>query len=78
MTRQCAWCGQSLGPCAPFDDPAITHGMCRLCCRRIFPFAQAEVFPGPARTPEAVRVAQPHPTHRGPRRMQMDHFSVSS
>lgn len=28
MIRQCAWCDRFLGEKAPWDNPAVTHGIC--------------------------------------------------
>lgn len=37
MKVQCAWCGKDMGEKPPYDDPAISHGICEQCRRENFP-----------------------------------------
>jgi hypothetical protein len=36
MIRKCAWCGCEFGRKEPFEDDAVTHGMCEACYRDLF------------------------------------------
>jgi hypothetical protein len=36
MIRKCAWCGCEFGCKEPFENNAITHGMCEKCYRDFF------------------------------------------
>ncbi len=35
MIRVCAWCNGYIGEKEPFDDPAVTHGMCDDCAEQM-------------------------------------------
>lgn len=63
MTRQCAWCGRALGPCPPFDDRGVSHGMCRPCGAAVFPGADTGPFPEPLAGPAETLLK--HPAARG-------------
>ena len=53
MIRKCAWCGQEIGACPPFDKTDVTHGMCRRCAEEVFPETNTEFFPdAPGPKPE--------------------------
>jgi len=31
MICKCAWCGRITGTKPPYNDPSVTHGMCKDC-----------------------------------------------
>jgi hypothetical protein len=34
MITVCAWCQKYMGSKEPFDNPAVSHGICNGCCDR--------------------------------------------
>jgi hypothetical protein len=35
MIIQCAWCLKMVGEKAPFEDKAVTHGICEQCQKKM-------------------------------------------
>jgi hypothetical protein len=33
--RVCAWCGVAMGQVSPYEDTAVTHGICDRCFNRV-------------------------------------------